>query len=106
MGGHGVHERQSGTQHRWSKISRDKVKEVPRKAYWQTREAFRNSVSSLRRDSVDAPSLFADKDGDDYGVAGAASRRGSVSGGTRKGSLASLGSLRRKLSLRGGGGVR
>ena len=94
----------SGVQHRWPKVSRERVKEVPRKAYWQTREAFRNSVSSLRRDSVDAPSLFGDgdRDGDD-GVAGAASRRGSVGGGTRKGSLTSLGSLRRKLSLRGGG---
>ncbi|TKA49384.1 hypothetical protein B0A54_00050 [Friedmanniomyces endolithicus] len=84
----------------WSKISRDKVKEVPRKAYWQTREAFRNSVSSLRRHSVDAPSLFgAQEDGEEVGGAGMGG-----GGGTRKGSSASLGSLRRKLSLRGGGG--
>lgn len=35
------------------------MKEAPKKAYWQTREAFRNSVSTLRKDSVDAESLFS-----------------------------------------------
>ncbi|TKA62094.1 hypothetical protein B0A55_11834, partial [Friedmanniomyces simplex] len=87
-------------------ISREKVKEVPRRAYWSTREAFRNSVSSLRRDSVDAASLFGlpeDEEGEPGSTAALlASGRGSV-GGERKGSL---GSLRRKISLRRVGGAR
>jgi len=36
------------------------MKEGGSKAYWQTREAFRSSVPSLRQDSTDAPSLWGD----------------------------------------------
>ncbi|KAK4540065.1 hypothetical protein LTR36_009806 [Oleoguttula mirabilis] len=90
-------------------VSKEKIKEAPRKAYWQTREAFRNSVSSLRRDSVDAPSLFAATDesvGSSMGTLSPAASPGASERAEeeqREGKgRRSLESLKRKLSLRSG----
>lgn len=104
------------------RLHREKIKQVPKKAYHHTREAFRSSVVSLRRDSIDAPSLFTPAEStvslDQLAPSvespsthqvGTLSTKGSLKGGRgsgeeSKGRRNSLADLARKFSLRSGKG--
>ena len=82
------------------RVNKAKLKQVPSKAYWQTREAFRSSVGSLglRRDSVEAASLFGDDSMEE--VAELLSPRASVILAPEDEGMASVESLRTRMSLR------
>ena len=83
------------------RVNKEKLKLVPRKAYWQTREAFRSSVGSLglRRDSVEAESLYGEDSTESLVELSprASVIRASEMEGQGRGSE---GSLRNRLSLR------
>lgn len=91
------------------RLHREKIKQAPKKAYHHTREAFRSSVASLRKDSIDAPSLFTPAEStvsldhlapsiDEVSTspAGVESLRGGEESSRRR----SLGNLARKFSLK------
>lgn len=91
------------------RLHREKIKQVPKKAYHHTREAFRSSVATLRKDSIDAPSLFTPAEStvsldrlapsiDEPSTS--LVDVGSVKGDEESGRRRSLGNLARKFSLR------
>ncbi|KAK5129911.1 hypothetical protein LTR08_002712 [Meristemomyces frigidus] len=85
------------------RVGGERLRQAPKRAYWQTREAFRSSVGSLgmRRDSVDAVSLYGagmdDESMESLGVLSPTVSASAVGDGAGRGSG---GSLRRKFGLR------